>query len=159
MQEGSSTLLQEALQAPGQREGSCEWCALGDRNQKTAEMKHRRGGNPVFSLKKMLSLLYLVCKLSMLCICRAVSAWDTEHIPLCLASGLSSQSNAMGAAAPWAAREAQSFSKSPLESQFCTPPVLSRNPARKVTDRSVLQLGQRHSPTVNKWRHHFCNLS
>ena len=79
-------------------------------------MKHRRGRNPVFSLKEMLSLLYLVCKLSRLCICRAVSGWDTEHIPFCLASGLSSQSNAMGAATLCAAREAQFFSKSPLES-------------------------------------------
>lgn len=42
---------------------------LGDRNTESTEMKHHRGGNPVFSLKETFSLLYLAGKLSRLCIC------------------------------------------------------------------------------------------
>jgi len=77
--EDDSTLQKVALQAPwpGKAARSRPPGGLGDRNQESTKMKNGRGRNPVFSLKEMFSLLYLVCKLSRLCVHLAVSAWDT----------------------------------------------------------------------------------
>lgn len=58
---------------------------LGDCNQESAEMDGR-GRNPVFSLKEVFSLLYLLHKPCRLCVCVNCQCRDTSHIPCCSAS-------------------------------------------------------------------------
>lgn len=111
----------------------------------------------------MFSLLYLARKLSRLCVCLAVSAWDAEHIPFCSASqGKPSKGNGWSStiSSPRAGGSClvspNPSPKVPFEAQFCTCPGVPLAPGAQGEspacgdDRSVLRLGKPKSLMVNK---------